>query len=101
MDLGSVKPVSAITSGSFAQGSRDRQVIMIYASSSKKDPGWDVRKYEPLGCLDSGDRSRLYTAASLRAAKSERLGPFRWIIWCVAPVNEVGGVHERAVEIAR
>ena len=52
MDLGSVKPVSAVTSWSFNQGTtRGAQKLTIYGSDTAGDPGWDLKKFQPLGTI--------------------------------------------------
>jgi membrane-associated protease RseP (regulator of RpoE activity) len=105
MDLGDVKPVTAITSWSFKQGSaRVAQKLTIYGSDSQTDPGWDLSKFTALGTIHSGTSESAYLAASLRAVNSNTLGNFRWIVWSVSPVSDLGGgentaFQELAVEI--
>lgn len=105
MDLGGVKPVTAITSWSFKQGSaRVEQKLTIYGSDSQTDPGWDLSEFTALGTIHSGVGKSPYLAASLRAVNSNTLGNFRWIVWSVSPVSDLGGgentaFQELAVEI--
>ncbi len=93
MDLGSVKPVAAITSWSFNQnGNRGRQVVTLYGSSSATDPGWgtaDKSRFTPLGTLDTASVSAAdFLATSLHAQLGKSLGSFRWIVWESDTVNE-------------
>lgn len=105
MDLGAVKPISAVTSWSFKQGNaRVAQKLTIYGSDSPADPGWDLSKFTVLGTIRSGASKSAYLAASLRAANRNTLGKFRWIFWSVSPVSNLGGgentaFQELAVEI--
>jgi len=88
MDLGGVKPVSAVTSWSFNQGNkRGAQSCTIYGSSANSDPGWDLKKFAPLGTIDTGPQKEKFIAASLEALEGESLGEFRWIVWAVSPVS--------------
>jgi hypothetical protein len=95
LDLGSVKPVSAVNSWSFNQnGNRGRQRMTLYGSNSAKDPGWniaDASKFTPLGSIDTAAAAVApFTASSLRAPSGASLGSFRWIVWATAPVTEAG-----------
>lgn len=99
MDLGGVKPVMAITSWSFKQGSaRVAQKLTVYGSSSQTDPGWDLSKFTALGTIHSGAGQAAYLAASLRAVNSNTLGNFRWIVWRVSPVSDLGGGENTAFQ---
>ncbi len=99
MDLGSVKPVTAITSWSFSQGNRGAQRLSVYGSASDKDPGWTTDKLTPIGTVDTvGKHGAVFTAASLRAAARGSLGAFRWIIWRVSPLNTLGGGENTAFQ---
>jgi len=105
MDLGAVKPVSAITSWSHHQADkRGPQKLTIYGSDASNDPGWDLAQFTRLGAIDTGTARESFTAASLRAPEGESLGDFRWIVWAVSPVTELGGgentaFQELAVEV--
>ncbi|MDF7809286.1 alpha-L-fucosidase [Pontiellaceae bacterium B12219] len=107
MDLGSVQPVSAITSWSFMKGARGLQKITLYGGRSTADPGWDLSSYTELCTIDTtGSEKDTYTAASLRADAGKSLGEFRWIVWAVSPVNGKGGgentaFQELAVELVK
>ncbi|EMI22965.1 PDZ/DHR/GLGF domain protein [Rhodopirellula maiorica SM1] len=106
MDLGAVKPVTAISSWSFRQSkNRSAQKLTIFASDSEQDPGWNLDKMTPIGTIDTGVVDENYTAASLRAVNNKTLGHFRWILWSVSPVSDQGGgenttFQELAVELA-
>ena len=105
MDLGKMKPVSAITSWSHNQaGHRGPQRLTIYGSKAKNDPGWDLSEYMLLGTVNTGRQDDNFVAASLRATDQKNLGRFRWIAWAVSPVNDSGGgentaFQELAVEV--
>lgn len=88
VDLGAVRPVSAITSWSHNwRGVRGAQKVVLYGSGAAADPGWDLKKYVRLGTIDTAVEVTLdFTAASLRAADGQSLGRFRWIVWAVSPV---------------
>ena len=90
LDLGKVKPVSAITSWTYKKSERGKQKLTIYGSASEKDPGWDLgnpARFVPLGSVDTG-RMELgeFTGVTLRGG----LGNFRWIVWQVDPVTKHG-----------
>lgn len=106
MDLGAVRPVSAITSWSHNwKGIRGFQKVVLYGSDAAKDPGWDLKKYVPLGAIDTVEKRRAnFTAASLRANDGKLLGKFRWIVWAVSPairngIAENTAFQEMAVEV--
>lgn len=106
MDLGVVRPVSAITSWSHNwKGIRGSQQIVLYGSDAKKDPGWNLKKYVTLGTIDTVSKPQAkFTAASLRADDGKSLGKFRWIVWAVSPVVRNGiaentAFQELAVEV--
>ncbi|EMI18768.1 mucin-desulfating sulfatase (N-acetylglucosamine-6-sulfatase) [Rhodopirellula maiorica SM1] len=99
MDLGAVKPVSAITSWSHNQASkRSTQKLTIYGSRSSTDPGWDLSKFTELGRIDTSGSEGKFTAASLRATDDASLGNFRWIVWAVSPVSDLGGGENTAFQ---
>jgi hypothetical protein len=95
VDLGSAKPVRAITSWSFNQnGNRGRQCLTLFGSNSPTDPGWntaDSTRFIPLCTIDTTSLpSAEFQAASWRARAGESLGSFRWILWRVSPVTALG-----------
>ena len=102
IDLGDAKPVAALTSWSYKQGRRGSQKITLYGSKSPKDPGWNIAdrsRFQPLGSIDTSSiKSKAFTAASLRAAKGESLGTFRWVLWSVSPVTSSGGGENTAFQ---
>ena len=103
MDLGTVKPVAAITSWSHNwKKIRGAQKITLYCSNSPSDPGWDLSKFTPLGTIDTTDQKpATFTAISLRASAGKLIGTFRWIVWAVSPVSskaENTAFQELAVE---
>lgn len=99
MDLGSVQPVSEITSWSHRQGNnRVMQKLTIYGSNSTKDPGWNLKKYTPLASIETGGVKETFAAASLRAPKGKILGNYRWIVWAVSPISAVGGGENTAFQ---
>ncbi len=72
-------------------GVRGSQKLVLYGSEAGTDPGWDLKKYVPLGTIDTGVEVTLdFTAASLRAPDGQSLGKFRWIVWAVSPVERNG-----------
>lgn len=95
LDMGRSKPLSIITSWStHLNGRRGAQKLTLYASNSKKDPGWPGIKNSTLKILASIDTTsqqpQRYTAVALRARKGKTLGTFRWIYWQVSPINKAG-----------
>jgi membrane-associated protease RseP (regulator of RpoE activity) len=99
MDLGSVQPVAAVTSWSYAHNVRGRQKVMIYGSAAETDPGWNLSRFTPLGALDTGDLTGpVFTAASLRAVEGRTLGNYRWILWAVSPVTKTAGGENTAFQ---
>ena len=99
MDLGAVKPVSAITSWSHNQANkRGTQKLTIYGGRSSTDPGWDLSKFTELGRIDTSGSEGKFTAASLRATDDASLGDFRWIVWSVSPVSDLGGGENTAFQ---
>ncbi|MDF2378161.1 MAG: ThuA domain-containing protein [Verrucomicrobiales bacterium] len=111
MDLGKPQAVSAITSWSHATGGRrGAQAVSLYGSAHASDPGWnldDTSRFTALGTISTeGQELDAFTALSLRAEKGKSLGEFRWIVWSVSPVTELGGgentaFQELAVEVAQ
>jgi len=99
LDLGAVKPVKSVTSWSHDHaGRRGAQILKVYGSDSATDPGWDLGKFTELGAIDTSDKKAAFTAASLRDSEDEFLGKFRWIVWAVSPVNEIGGGENTAYQ---
>ncbi|MBK1825534.1 PDZ domain-containing protein [Haloferula rosea] len=99
VDLGAVKPVTAITSWSFRMGNnRGPQKLTIYGSNSEADPGFKLENFTPLGSIDTGASKAKFTAASLQALDGESLGDFRWIVWAVSPVSSNGGGENTAFQ---
>ena len=99
MDLGRVKTVKAINSWSCQMGRRGAQSVTLYGNASKKEPGWNLGEWTPIGSIDTrGNKGAIFNAASLRAADGEVLGKFRWIIWKVAPVGPAGGGEHTAFQ---
>lgn len=98
MDLGSVQPVTAITSWSFKQGERAAQKLTLYGSRSATDPGWNLKQLTPIGTVIAAAGESTFTAASLRASSGTTLGEFRWIIWSVSPVTETAGGENSAFQ---
>ena len=99
MDLGTVKEVSAITTWSANKKNvRGAQKLVIYASRSETDPGWDLSKYTVLGIIDTGKAKETFVAASLRTSAKQSLGSYRWIVWAVSPVTTAGGGENTAFQ---
>ncbi len=99
MDLGRVRPVTAITSWSYGQGKRGTQSVTLFGCSEEKDPGWNLAKWVPIGSLDTtGATGPVFTAVSFRAASGQTLGEFRWIVWSVSPVTTVAGGENTAFQ---
>ncbi|MGJ8643543.1 MAG: right-handed parallel beta-helix repeat-containing protein [Luteolibacter sp.] len=99
MDLGAVKPVTAVSSWSYNMGkSRGAQKLTVYASNSATDPGWNLKNFIVLGSVDTGAAKAEYTAASVQALEGKTLGNFRWIIWAVSPVTKTGGGENTAFQ---
>ncbi len=99
IDIGKPKPISAITSWSFAMSKRGKQKVTIYGSSSSEDPGWDLSKFAALGTIESAESPTAgFVAVSLRASDQRPLGTFRWILWSVAPITAVGGGENSAFQ---
>ncbi|CAA6691311.1 FIG01093541: hypothetical protein [Lentimonas sp. CC11] len=99
MDLGAVKPVTEITSWSYNMGNtRGAQKVIIYGSNSATDPGWDLKKFTPLGSIDTGAAKAKFIAASLQSLDGKTLGDFRWIVWAVSPVSPAGGGENTAFQ---
>lgn len=100
MDLGAVRPVSAIISWSHNwKGIRGFQKVVLYGSDATKDPGWDLKSYVLLGAIDTAGKPRAnFTAASLRADDGKSLGKFRWIVWAVSPAVRNGIAENTAFQ---
>ena len=105
LDLGEPKSIASITSWSFNQGGRGPQRVTLYGSDAV-NPGWNLADFKPLGTIDTtGLPSAEFTAASLQAATRKSLGTYRWVLWKVSPVTQIGGgentaFQELSVEIA-
>ena len=99
MDLGSVKPITAISSWSFRKGSkRGNQNLTVFVSNADKDPGWDLDKLTPIGSIVTGATDMDYTAGSLQASEGQVIGNFRWIVWAAYPVSNSGGGENTAFQ---
>ena len=99
MDLGSVKPITAISSWSFRKGSkRGNQNLTVFVSNADKDPGWDLNKLTPIGSIVTGATDMDYTAGSLQASEGQVIGNFRWIVWAAYPVSNSGGGENTAFQ---
>jgi hypothetical protein len=99
LDLGASKSVSAVTSWSFNMGGvRGAQKLTVYASNASSDPGWELQKFIAIGTIETGKATSEYTAASLRATEGKTLGEFRWIVWAVSPVTDIGGGENTAFQ---
>ena len=102
IDLGDAKAIAAINSWSYKKGKRGSQKITLYGSKSPTDPGWNITdrsRFQPLGSIDTSSiKSKVFTAASLRATKGESLGTFRWVLWSVSPVTSSGGGENTAFQ---
>lgn len=99
MDLGKSKAVKAITSWSYQQGARrGDQKLTIYASNSGTDPGWELKSYAPIGTICTGPTKGKFTAASIQATDKNALGNFRWILWKVTPISNLGGGENTAFQ---
>ena len=100
MDLGAVRPVSGITSWSHNwKGVRGSQKVVLYGSDAVNDPGWDLRKYTPLGTIDTGGKpGASFIAASLRVEDGKSLGKFRWVVWAVLPAVRNGIAENTAFQ---
>lgn len=99
MDLGAVKPVTAIKSWSVKMSdTRDGQKLTIYGSASATDPGWDVSRFTAIGTVITGATNATFTAASVRATDDKTLGNYRWIVWSVSPVSQLGGGENTAFQ---
>lgn len=75
-------------------GSRGPQIVTIYGSNSKSDPGWnltDRSKFTPIASVNTmGINSKLFTGATLKAQRGQSLGTYKWIIWKLSPLNQNG-----------
>ncbi len=98
MDLGAVKPVTAVQTWSYKHGARGAQKFTVYGSDSSDDPGWKLSRYHALGTVDTGVIKGQYTATSLQAPDGARLGEYRWILWAVLPVSKAGGGENTAFQ---
>lgn len=100
MDLGSVEPVQSITTWACnMNGTRGKLKLTIYGSDSSQDPGWDLEEFSALGTIDTTALSTNdFSAASLRARTGKSLGNYRWIVWAVFPVSDLGGGENTAFQ---
>lgn len=92
LDLGTERPVAAITAWSYNQnGNRGAQFWTAYGSTSATDPGWntaDPARFTPIGTVGTASLAPAeFSAVSLRARPGQALGRFRWIVWRVFPVT--------------
>ncbi|TWU46716.1 right-handed parallel beta-helix repeat-containing protein [Rubripirellula reticaptiva] len=102
MDLGQSRPISTVSTWSFANGDRGHQVFTLYGSASADDPGWDVTKYTALATIDTSVvkpdaiRSSMFIATELRSPSG--IGKYRWIVWRVSPVTDTAGGENTAFQ---
>ena len=99
MDLGSVKPVAAISSWTFRKDkNRGKQKLTVFVSNANNDPGWDLNKLTPIGSIVTGATEMKYTATSLQASEGQVIGNYRWIVWAVYPISDTGGGENTAFQ---
>jgi len=99
MDLGGVKPVTAITTWSHDyKGVRGAQKLTLFGSAAESDPGWNLADFKPLGTISTDATKGKFIASSLQAADGETLGDFRWVVWAVSPVSKTGGGENSAFQ---
>jgi len=93
IDLGAAKPITAVNAWAHNQnGNRGRQMVTVYGSNSAADPGWDLAdraKFTPIGSVDTGAVQQAFSAISLRAAKGQSLGSFRWLVLQADPISDI------------
>ena len=93
VDLGTVQDVGAISTWSYNQNdNRGSQRYALFGSSAGEDPGWDVadaRRFTPIAQVDSRAENR-YHATRVQSSSGKSLGSYRWLIWAVGPVTEIG-----------
>lgn len=110
LDLGAGHAITAANTWSYNQdGKRARQCFTLFGSNAPVDPGWNTRdasRFTPLGSIDirPANAADAFLATSLRARPGQSLGTFRWLVWAVAPVTDLGentAIQELGVETAR
>ena len=94
IDLGSVRPVAAVTTWTANQnGNRGPQRFTLYGSAAGADPGWAPEAFVPLARVDTtASPTGRYHATRVRSASGSTLGDFRWLMWAAHPLNP-GGEH--------
>jgi len=92
-DLGTVREISSVATWSFDQNdNRGSQRFTLFGSAAPEDPGWDVadpQKFTPIASVDSRCEGRFH-GTRLQGGADCRLGSFRWLVWAVSPVTELG-----------
>jgi len=92
-DLGLALKLGAVGSWSYNMGgNRGSQRYVLFVSAAKDDPGWSVndgKRFTPLATVDSPCSSAFH-ATSVAMAGGKSLGTYRWLIWAVAPVTDIG-----------
>jgi hypothetical protein len=91
-DLGSARPVTAVTTWSHnLGGKRGPQRFVLYGSAAD-DPGWDVTdrtRFTPVAEVDTrGEAVGSDHGTVVRDSTGAALGTFRWLAWAVRPVTD-------------
>ena len=94
VDLGMKRRVTSVTTISYNEsGKRGAQRYLLFGSTSPQDPGWGFTKdsgYRFVGEVDTrGSEVEMFHATRL-VSSTGGLGRFRWLLWVVYPVTEIG-----------
>jgi len=94
-DLGASIELAEIDTWSYDQnGKRGAQHYVLFGSNSADDPGWNVEdrtQFVPIAEVDTTSLEvQRFTATGIRRSGNRSLGKFRWLVWIVSPVTNIG-----------
>ena len=93
VDLGAVQDIAAICTWSHSQnGDRGSQRFALFGSVATDDPGWDVgdaKQFAPIAQVDSRSGNQFH-ATRVQSSSGKALGSYRWLVWAVGPVTDIG-----------
>jgi hypothetical protein len=92
VDLGNVIDIARIKTWSFNQNkSRGAQRFVLFGGATTDDPGWDASKFTPIIEVDTThvpvDK---FSGTCVRSSAGQSVGAYRWLMWVVYPVTEIG-----------
>jgi hypothetical protein len=93
VDLDAVQDIAAVCTWSHSQnGNRGSQRFALFGSVTTDDPGWEVgdaKRFTPIAQVDSRSGNQFH-ATRVQSSSGKSLGSYRWLVWAVGPVTDMG-----------